>query len=61
MAEETIAAKKTEYSLPEDVRLSLICQTRFGRRAILIEKQRKAFIARYGDPFGQVEPPVKKH
>ena len=61
MAEQILAAQKTGYSLSEKDRLELLSKTRFGRRAILIEKQRNAFIERYGDPLGEVEQSWKKH
>ena len=59
MAEQIVAAARETkaragYSLPEKDRLALVGKTRFGRRSILIEQQRQDFIARYGDPFGDV-------
>ncbi len=61
MAEQILAAQKTGYALSDKDRLELLSKTRFGRRSILIEKQRNAFIERYGDPFGEVEQSGKKH
>ena len=61
MAEQILAVQKTGYALSDKDRLELLSKTRFGRRSILIEKQRNAFIERYGDPFGGVEQSGKKH
>ncbi len=61
MAEQILAVQKTGYALSDKDRLELLSKTRFGRRSILIEKQRNAFIERYGDPFGEVEKSGKKH
>jgi len=58
MAEQILAAPKShDYQLPEADRLALIAQTRYGQRTLLIERQRTAFIARYGDPYGDVPIP----
>ncbi len=61
MAEQILAVREKEYSLSKQERLELLCKTRFGRRAVLIEEQRNAFIARYGDPLGEIEPATEKH
>ncbi|WP_263770118.1 hypothetical protein [Propionivibrio soli] len=46
-------AQKAEYSLSDVDRAALLAQTRAGKRALLIERQRNTFMARYGDAFGQ--------
>ncbi len=62
MAEQILAVqKKQEYVLPQSDRFALLSRTAFGRRALLIERQRNAFIKRYGDPFGDIEQDVKNH
>ena len=55
MAKQILAAQKIgKYTLPEEIRQTLLSpsEKRVRRRALLIEKQRKAFIERHGDPFG---------
>ena len=62
MAEQILAVqKKQEYALPQSDRYALLSRTAFGRRALLIERQRNAFIERYGDPFGSTEQDEKNH
>ncbi len=62
MAEQSLAVqKKQEYALPDVDRFALLSKTSFGRRALLIERQRNEFIARYGDPFGAPEQAEKNH
>ncbi len=41
-----------QYQLPEEDRQSILSNSREGRRTLLIEKQRAAFIQLHGDPFG---------
>ena len=62
MAEQILSVqKKQEYSLQKSDRDELLSKTSFGRRALLIERQRDAFIQMYGDPFGDIETDEKKH
>lgn len=66
MADQILTAvvANTEYSLPAATRNALLEKSATGRRhrrALLIEQQRNAFIAIYGDPFGQAEQSAKKH
>ena len=62
MAEQIVAVqKKQEYVLPDNDRFALLSKTAFGRRALLIERQRAAFIELYGDPFGDTELDAIKH
>ena len=62
MAEQILAVQKKQgYSLPEADRVGLLSQTPFGKRALLIERQRNAFIDRYGDAFGQTDQGKPTH
>lgn len=56
MAEQIVAVqKKQEYTLDPADRRALISQSRHGQRELLIERQRAAFVQKYGDPFGPVQ------
>lgn len=60
MANKIVPAQENSgYSLPENVRQELLSKApvaqRRARRAELIERQRNAFIALYGDPFGHAD------
>lgn len=41
-----------QYQLSEEDRQSILSNSQAGRRTLLIEKQREAFIQLHGDPFG---------
>ena len=41
-----------EYQLPPGFRESVLSRSKEGRRTLLIERQRQAFIAIHGDAFG---------
>lgn len=46
------AAAAAGYSLPAEDRQALLSCSREGRRTLLIERQRQAFIELHGSPFG---------
>lgn len=48
------------YQLQKEDRQVLLSRSREGRRTLLIERQRDAFIAMYGSPFGE-EPASPMH